>query len=174
MGLTAQQDEYTRVVQALKLGTIDGLERLTREIGGFPTGIDPLVGQPWIMAAIESGSYEAIDWMLRRPVDLAFRCDDGYTPLHAALERQASDRHPVLELLLQHGASVDLKGPNDWTPAHMAAALDDVEALRILVRYGADLSIRTQIDDYATPLEEARNLGKLKAAAYLEGHFARG
>ena len=50
----------------------------------------------------------------------------------------------------------------------MAAARDDVEALRILVRYGADLSIRTDIDDYATPLEEARNLGKVNAATYLE------
>lgn len=47
--------------------------------------------------------------------------------------------------------------------------MDDVEALKILVRHGADLSIRTDIDDYATPLEEARNLGKVRAAEYLAG-----
>ena len=29
------------------------------------------------------------------------------------------------------------------------------------------LTIRTDIDDYATPLEEARNLGKANAASYL-------
>ena len=50
----------------------------------------------------------------------------------------------------------------------LAAARDDVEALRILVRHGADLSIRTDIDNYATPLEEARHLGKLKAVEFLE------
>jgi hypothetical protein len=50
----------------------------------------------------------------------------------------------------------------------MAAARDDVEALRILVRHGADLSIRTEIDDCTTPLEEARHLGKMNAAKYLE------
>jgi len=41
------------------------------------------------------------------------------------------------------------------------------------VRYGADLTIRTEIDDYATPLEEARNLGKLEAVKYLEGVVTR-
>lgn len=50
----------------------------------------------------------------------------------------------------------------------MAAARDDVDALRLLVAHGAGLSIRTEIDDYATPLEEARSLGKLDALSYLE------
>jgi len=55
----------------------------------------------------------------------------------------------------------------------MAAARNDVTALKIFVKYGADLSIRTDIDDYATPLEEARILHNLKfncsyAIAFLE------
>ena len=56
----------------------------------------------------------------------------------------------------------------------MAAARDDVDALRLLVAYGADLSIRTEIDNYATPLEEARVLGKRNAVAYLEGLPSKG
>jgi ankyrin repeat protein len=74
----------------------------------------------------------------------------------------------VLERLLRAGAPVNLKGLNDWTPAHMAAARDDVEVLRLLVAHGADLTIRTTIDDYATPLEEVRTLGQHRAAAFLE------
>ena len=62
----------------------------------------------------------------------------------------------------------NIKGLNDWTPAHLAAARDDAEALRMLVRHGADLSIRTESDEYATPLEEARHLGKPNAVRYLE------
>jgi ankyrin repeat protein len=85
---------------------------------------------------------------------------------------------PQLPKLLHHslghdlnaGASVNLKGINDWTPAHMAAARDDVKALRIFIRFGADLSIRTNIDEHATPLEEARNLGKRNAAKFLEDY----
>ena len=92
---------------------------------------------------------------------------EGYTALHAALERDA-DRGDLLELLLTAGAPVNAKGINDWTPAHMAAARDDVEALRVLVAHGADLTIRTGIDDRATPLEEGRILGSRNAVRFLE------
>ena len=160
--------EYEKVVEALNAGSIHRLEELARELAGFPTGTDPLLGQPWIMAAVGSGTPVAVEWLLTHHVDLAFRGDDGYTPLHLALEREGPVRLQILELLLDHGAPINLKGINDWTPAHMAAALDDVEALMLLVRHGADLSIRTDIDDYATPLEEARNLGKHMAVTYLE------
>jgi ankyrin repeat protein len=106
--------------------------------------------------------------MLKKGVDLDFTDEEGYTPLHCAIDREAADRHEILDLLLRAGAPVNLKGIDDGTPAHRAAARDDVEALRILVRYGADLSIRTNIDDYATPIERARNLGSHNALLYLE------
>ena len=78
-------------------------------------------------------------------------------------------KYEILELLLKHKAPLNIQGAfNDWTPAHLAAARDDVEALKLLVKYRADLSIRTRIDDHATPLEEARTLKKRKAVYYLE------
>ena len=60
--------------------------------------------------------------------------------------------------LLKHGADVNAKGLNDWTPSHLAAARNDLESLKILHKFGADLTIRTDIDDYATPYQEAVNL----------------
>ncbi|MEI4482531.1 MULTISPECIES: hypothetical protein [unclassified Phyllobacterium] len=60
-------------------------------------------------------------------------------------------------------------GSNDWKPAHKAANWEDIKALKILVDHGADLSIRTCIDDYATSLEEARLLGRTAAVRFLEG-----
>ena len=160
--------DYVYVLETLKTGTREQFEELEQLIHGFPDGVDPFIGRRWIINAIDVGSTSAIEWMLSRGVDLAFRDEEGYTPLHAAIESRAPDREQRLELLLAAGASVDLKGINDWTPAHMAAARDDVDALRLLVRFGADLSIRTEIDDYATPLEEARNLRCPNAVAYLE------
>jgi ankyrin repeat protein len=159
---------YQRGLDALASADPEGLQALGRELDGFPHGEDPYIGRRWITNAIDVGSKESVRWMLRQAVDLNFRDDEGYTPLHSAIDRERPDRYEVLDMLLAAGASVNLKGVNDWTPAHMAAARDDVEALRLLVRYGADLTIRTEIDDYATPLEEARNLGKLAAAKYLE------
>jgi len=110
----------------------------------------------------------AIQWMLATGIDLSFRDEEGYTPLLSAIERRSDDRYEVLRLLLDAGAPVNRKGINDWTPAHMAAARDDVEALRLLVAHGADLTIRTEIDEYATPLEEARHLRRYRAVAFLE------
>ena len=160
--------DYERVAHVLKSGNDDDLDALRDELEGFPHGVDAFLGRRWITHAIHLGSQAAIRWMLSHGVDLAFRDEEGYTPLHSAMERRDVDRHEVIELLLRAGAAVNLKGVNDWTPAHMAAARDDVEALKLLVRHGADLTIRTDIDDYATPLEEARLLGKREAARYLE------
>lgn len=88
--------------------------------------------------------------------------------VHSALERGQPDKYEVIELLLKHGAPINAHGINDWTPAHMAAVREDIEALKLLIRFGADLSIRTRIDECATPLEEARNLKKMRAVGFFE------
>jgi ankyrin repeat protein len=163
--IALQQYEYA--VGVLESGDPDRLGSLVNELEGFPHGEDSYLGRRWITNAIDVGSQAAVEWMLAQGVDLNFRDAEGYTPLHSAIEFERPNRNEVLQLLLAAGAPVNLKGVNDWTPAHMAAARDDVEALRLLVHYGADLSIRTDIDDHATPLEEARSLGKLAAAEYL-------
>lgn len=106
--------------------------------------------------------------MLSRNVNVTFQDEEGYTVIHSALERAQPDKYDIIELLLKHGAPVNAHGINDWTPAHMAAVREDIEALELLIRFGADLSIRTRIDDYATPLEEARNLKKSRAVEFLE------
>jgi ankyrin repeat protein len=157
------------MTQVLASGGVSDLEELVGLCEDFPRGRDPLVGRYWITNAIDCGSEVAVAWMLSKGVDISFRDEEGYTVLHSALERPSDDKYRVLELLLKHGAPVNAHGINDWTPAHMAAAREDVEALRLLVAYKADLSIRTTIDHYATPLEEARLLKKEAAVRFLEG-----
>jgi ankyrin repeat protein len=159
--------DYDAIIEALRSGDVDALENLAATVPEFPHGRDSITHSRWITIAVAIGSIGAVEWMLRQRVELAFDTEDGYTLLHSAIER-TTDHAAVLELLLAAGAPVNAKGINDWTPAHMAAARDDVEALRILVRYGADLSIRTGIDDYATPLDEARLLRAENAVRYLE------
>ena len=155
-------NDYSYFIDVLRSGSIEDLEELASLEEDFPQGKDRLVMRHWITNAIDCGSTEAIGWMLEKKVDLVFCDDEGYTVLHSAIERNKDDKYEIMELLLRFGADVNLKGINDWTPAHMAAARNDVKALKILVQYGADLNIRTDIDDYATPLEEARILNSLK------------
>jgi ankyrin repeat protein len=153
--------------EALRSGDVVQLEELAELEESFPHGIDGFVGRRWITNAIDSESLESVRWMLSKGVDLKFRDDEGYTPLHSAIECGTEARHAILRALLEAGAAVNRKGINDWTPAHLAAARNDVESLKLLVAFGADLSIRTEIDDYATPLEEAKTLRSAEAYAYL-------
>lgn len=168
-------DDYKYFIEVLRSGKVNDLEELASLEDDFPQGKDPLVMRQWITNAIDCGCKAAIEWMLQQEIEIVFCDDEGYTVLHSALERDRDDKYEIIELLLKFGADVNLKGINNWTPAHMAAARNDVKALKILVRYGADLNIRTDIDDYATPLEEARILNRLKfdcsdAIAFLENY----
>lgn len=165
--------EYHRIMGVLGNGSRDDFEALSRENSSFPHGVDDFIGRQWITNAIDCGSKLAIDWMLEQNVDLTFRNDEGYTVLHSAIDRDRDDRHDVLAALLVAGAPVNAHGINDWTPAHLAAAREDIEALRLLIKYGADLTIRTRIDDYATVLEEAEILGRTMSVEFLLGQSER-
>lgn len=164
-----EYDDYLHIIGILARDDERQFDELARLLDEFPAGTDDYLGRHWIRNAIDCGSQKAVEWMLKHRVDLSFRDEEGYTVLHAALERARPDKHSIVALLLDHGAPVNAHGINDWTPAHMAAVREDIEALRLLIAHGADLSIRTRIDDYQTPLEEARSLGRTVAVRFLEG-----
>jgi ankyrin repeat protein len=54
---------------------------------------------------------------------------------------------------------VGQRGVNDWTPLHYAVVERDLEAVKILLAHGADPDLRTRIDHYISPIEDAENLG---------------
>lgn len=173
MSYRSRHDNYLHIIHILAADDERQFDELAMLLDDFPGGTDDYLGRRWIRNAVDCGSAKAVEWMLKHAVDLTFRDEEGYTVLHAALERSKPDRYSILALLLAHGAPVNAHGINDWTPAHMAAAREDIEALKLLIGHGADLSIRTRIDDYETPLEEARSLGRTAAVRFLEELQAR-
>lgn len=62
----------------------------------------------------------------------------GSTLLHEAVEADQAD---VVQLLLLHGLSPDLKGKNGNTPLHIAASKGHVLCVEALLDGGADLSL---------------------------------
>ncbi len=115
-------------------------------------------GNPLLRHAVDLGSPEAVRLVLESGADPQYASDDGYTSLHSAIDRN-SDHAEVMALLLSAGADVNARGINDWTPLHLAAARGRLDLIELLAEAGADFSIRTRIDDFATPAEEARILG---------------
>lgn len=157
-----------RIMGLLIAGSVEALEREAAANPRFPHGVDDRLGRYWIINAVDCGSPQAIAWMIAKGVDLSFVDEEGTTVLLSALDRGQPDRHEVLDLLLRSGAPTDLHGINNWTAAHMAASRDDVEALRILKRHGADLGAIRNDFGITTPLDDARTLKCWKAAAFLE------
>ncbi len=161
-------DDTTHILEALIRGDLAALNEYAQLIASFPHDVDSRTGTHWVIHAIDIGTLTAIQWILGQQVDLNFVDPDGYSPLHSAIDLDTPDRHKILSLLLKNGADPNLHGINDWTPAHLAAARDDIQALKILIAHNADLTRSTRSDDYNTPLEEARLLKKSNAVAYLE------
>jgi ankyrin repeat protein len=124
--------DYSYLWELLKGGDTALLEEVAAILDDFPEGGDD-AQRRWIVNALHGGALQSIQWLLSKNVQLDFRNNESGTVLICAIERTHADRYEVLELLLQHGAPIHLQGWNDWTPAHMAVARNDVAALKLLV-----------------------------------------
>lgn len=160
---------FDYITGVLRDGSEIDFEQLCSSVDGFPGGVDGWLERHWITNAIHTGSLRAVKWMIHKGVDLSFVDDEGYSPLMAAIDDDSDAKYEIVELLLKNGAPTNVHGVNGWTPLHLAAARNDVDSLKLLVEFGADLTARTRIDDHATALEEARTLGCEAAVAFLEG-----
>ncbi|MBM6582872.1 ankyrin repeat domain-containing protein [Microvirga sp. BT689] len=153
--------------RAIKAGDLKAIRALLGDLPDFPNGPLPYeirVHQEYCLDhAIAHGPIALVRELLELGADPNYPATDGFPSLFAALGSNQEDRHERLKLLLDHGADIQQRGINDYTPLHQAACMDDAVAVEILMRHGADPQARTRIDHYATPLEEAELLGRLQA-----------
>lgn len=163
-------DHHT-IMDAIRTTDLAILQDIASQWDEFPSGKDAS-GEPWLLQAIHCGSRGTVEWMLSHGASPRIDASHGgYTVLHTAIERDGPEKYSIMRALIMAGADVDEFGIHGYTPAHHAAVRNDVEALRLLHESGADFSLRTTVDDYHTPLEEARSLNAPKAAdaiCYLE------
>lgn len=135
---------YEYAMEVLASDQVEDFEQLRSLVDTFPHGTDELFGRSWIRNAVDCGSLTAVRWIVENDVDLAVE-DEGYTPLHAAVERDLPQKYEILQLLLRAGAQADARGLDDVTPADLAAARHDAEALRLFAEYGAQCAAVTTL-----------------------------
>jgi len=99
--------------------------------------------------ALKIGDVDTAMAMLKADPDLIHSQDEHYykTPLHIAADLGYVS---ITEWLLQHGADVNAKAYNDFSPLHLS---ESGTIARILIEHGADLD---QVDSLGnTPLQKA-------------------
>jgi ankyrin repeat protein len=151
----------------LRDGEAEDWGLLATTVDGFPHGVDKFIGRRWIINAIDCGSPESVHWLLAQSVELSFWDAEGRTVCEACLERDWPEKYDLLRALIAAGANLDDRGMNGWTPLHLAAVRNDVEAVKLLIKAGADVNARTKIDYYSTPLEDAERYNAREAAVVL-------
>jgi len=126
--------------------------------------VNPHGETPLMMAALRGN----LPWMQRLLERGARVHRSGWAPLHYA----ASGPEPqAVALLLDRGAPVDARSPNGTTPLMMAARYGHERSVELLVRRGADLRLRNQLDLGAADF--AREAGREALARQLAAAAAR-
>jgi len=101
--------------------------------------------------AILNGDLDQVRMHLEAGVDLnqTIPGDSAY-PLHYAANSQAD----IIQLLIDHGADVDVRDDKGKTPLHCASVTANLENMRALLENGADVNA---VDDEGnTPLQLAQ------------------
>jgi ankyrin repeat protein len=172
----ATDDDGRTIHQIAKANRCEAIELLARDVQGAETR-PPRVVQA--IAAIHEAASRGDVEMLRHRLDADPELIDalgGGFAKYAALHRAASrSQHACLRLLIERGANLGVRDfPDNATALHVAAALADLETVRILVEAGSDV-IGTG-DDYevgvlgwATCFRQVRD----DVAAYLLEHGAK-
>jgi len=145
--------------EAFKKGDLDLFRSLLHNPADFPNCQLPGGG-----SILEYAIYHAPLGFIRSLIGLGITVNyedaAGFPCLIATLSTEREDRLDVLKLLLEHSADVQQRGVNNYTPLHYAVARNDAPAVELLLAFGADPDARTNVDDYATPLQEAEVAGR--------------
>lgn len=155
--------------EAYKTGDLKALRAALGNPPDFPNCCGPRgFGENCLEYAIYHSPLSFIRTLLELGAEPNYEDDAGFPSIIAALSSQRPDRCQIIDLLLSFGADIQRRGINDYTPLHYAANSEDIQAIELLLSYGANPSAITNIDHYATPLEEAEYLGRLKAIQALK------
>ena len=152
---------FKAIDDAFKAGKFEGL---AKALGGSPRWFDEAMpfelglGHP-LEYAIYWSPAAFISILLDAGSNPDYEDHAGFPSIIAALSTERTDKLDIIRILIDHGADANMRGVNDWTPLHYAAAKRDAEAIRLLLAAGADPSLKTRIDDYTTALEEADAAG---------------
>jgi ankyrin repeat protein len=177
----AQHRRFMQIDAAFRAGDLGALRAAVEDQSAIPNGVMPLEIGSCLVYAIYHSPVAFIRELLAIGADPNAPVDDGFPPLIAALgagqpaagATQRQDVAAIVALLLEYRADPHVRGINDYTALHMAAALGRADIVRLLLDAGADPTLRTRIDERETPRELAEASGFREVAALLAASEGR-
>jgi hypothetical protein len=152
---------YVRPLMAALAGEYFQLADLLRHNGADPyvrgyMGMTPLHG------AAFSGNLEVVRILIEYdPADINARDEDGSTPLLFASQCQDFKDGSVLQLLLEHGADVNVQDQIGWTPLHQASINGALEVVCLLLDHGADVELKNNYGQTALQVTAERRYDRV-------------
>lgn len=163
--------------EASAAGEFERVERLLAD--GKPVDVYSEDGWTPLHLAAFFGHMRIAEMLLAHGAEVGSRSlnSNANTPLHASLAgNHPGGRGPggsqqlLAGLLIGHGADVNAADAAGWRPLHLAAANDNLDAIKALIAQGAD--VHTQNTDGRTALSLAQEKNHREAAAFLRRHGA--
>lgn len=131
---------YPGLVRALHVDSLRVAEVLVTARGIRVNDLTPQ-GESVLMTACIKGH---LDWVRRLIAMDADINKTGWTPLHYAASADRPHSVEIAALLLEHHAYIDAESPNKSTPLMLAAQYGSEAMANLLLREGADPSLRNQ------------------------------
>jgi ankyrin repeat protein len=165
---TSEFNACAPILVAPSVAMIELLESLGADLNVGAPKI--LGGENALFMALRSGSDEVLRYLVEeRGFDVNVHNDEGATPLHFAVRGGTFEQ---AKYLLEHGAKVDARDHEGWTPIKGLFASRDVKSkFRLLVECGANFFDRNYVGESELgAIGEARNV--LLAAELLRSALA--
>lgn len=126
----------TALTDAARCGRLDVVDVLLKH-GADMTVCDRWVSTP-MHEAVRAGHKPVVELFLSKGFPLQA------TGAELVFAGAASGRKEILELLVKHGAEIDVKAKNGYTPLHIAVFMGHTEVVGYLIEAGADVCTTTE------------------------------
>ncbi|XP_035682973.1 ankyrin repeat and SOCS box protein 11-like isoform X2 [Branchiostoma floridae] len=136
----AESDSLEGIEAALAAGADIDFNQLENWSPGEDASLTPCT--PLYVACLR-GNVDVVKLLLRKGASVGKRALGASVPLHAAASNE------IVELLVHHGATVDIQDPFKNTPLMVACYRNHVDTVRRLIEFGArpDLTQKLGIED---------------------------
>jgi ankyrin repeat protein len=171
----AADDDGRTIHQIAKANRFEAIELIARDAQGETRPVEVIEAVTGILDAAWRGEVDVLRRRLDARPELIDAPGTGFVKQSALHRAACKSQHACLRLLIDRGADVYVRDfPDNAYPLHVAAAVGDLETVRIFVEAGAD--VIGEADDY-----EVGVLGwttcfrtvREDVAAYLLDHGAR-